>query len=285
MLLEAKEGDQFHRLYQPLLAFAAARVGGVAGVTDLASFRKASIETKAQVRDALYDHPDLNAEYADTVTGTPDESQAPVIRSWKNFVRGTFTVERDLKRHTIFIRNASPEVAYGVLGLTTEIVDLLPAPLPVMVEAVLLPWKGRIVCDGMVSSYSVILGSGIRASLRETYRRARQDGKIITTLGTQDVPTILPAAPLRRRHSVIRRFLRRSPQTVEEFKDRYGEPWRELSGDAVLEYGPWRLDGQPALDADHLMVYDTVVKGRVLYVYAVGGRISHICVQNPKGAV
>ncbi len=129
MLLEPEEADQFHSLYQPLLAFAAARRGSVAGVSDLASFKITSIEAKAQVRDALYDHPELIAEYADTITGSRDESEVAIIRSWRNFVRGTFTVERDLKRHTIFLPNESPEVAYGVLGLTTEIVDLLPARL------------------------------------------------------------------------------------------------------------------------------------------------------------
>jgi len=253
-------------------------------VYDLASFKITSIEAKAQVRDALYDHPELLAEYADTITGSRDESEVAIIRSWRNFVRGTFTVERDLKRHTIFLPNESPEVAYAVLGLTTEIVDLLPARLPVMVDAVLLPWQGRIVCDGMVSSYSVVLGSGIRSSLRETYRRARQEGRIITTLVTQDVPTLHPTAPPRRSRSAIMRFLKRCPQTVEEFKGRYGEPWRELSGDAVLEYGPWRLDGQPALEADHLMVYDNVLRGRVLQVFAVGGQISHMSVLHPKDA-
>ncbi len=81
------------------------------------------------------------------------------------------------------------------------------------------------------------------------------------------------------------RLLKRCPQTVEEFKVRYGEPWRELSGDAVLEYGPWQLDGQPALEADHLMVYDNVLRGRVLQVFAVGGQISHISVLHPEDAV
>jgi len=283
MLLEAREADQFHRLYQPLLAFAAARLGGVAGVTNLASFKIASIEVKAQVRDSLYDHPELIDEFADTITASRNESEVAIIRSWRNFVRGTFTLERDLKRHTIFLPNESPEVGYGVLGLTTEIVEMLPAPLPVMVDAVLLPWHGRIVCDGMVSSYSVVLGSGIRSSLRENYRRAREEGKIITTLGTQDALATHPAATPRKRHSAIRRFLRRCPQTIEEFKDRYGEPWHELSGDAALEYSPWRIDGQPALEADQLMVYNNVLRGRVLYVYAVGGRISHVSV-HPKGA-
>ena len=35
MLLEPEEADQFHNLYQPLLAFAAARLGSVAGVSDV----------------------------------------------------------------------------------------------------------------------------------------------------------------------------------------------------------------------------------------------------------
>ncbi len=46
MLLEPEEADQFHRLYQPLLAFTAARLGSVAGVSDLASFKITSIRPR-----------------------------------------------------------------------------------------------------------------------------------------------------------------------------------------------------------------------------------------------
>jgi hypothetical protein len=64
---------------------------------------------------------------------------------------------------------------YGVLGLTDgldEIID--PDFLPVAVKAVLLPFKGQIIYDGLFNTYSVSFGSGIRGDLNQTYQRVKQ---------------------------------------------------------------------------------------------------------------
>jgi hypothetical protein len=55
-------------------------------------------------------------------------------------------------------------------------------PLPVWVEAVLLPFKGRIIYDGLLISRNIMFGSGIRGNLNETYQAAKQAGNIIESL-------------------------------------------------------------------------------------------------------
>ena len=49
---------------------------------------------------------------------------------------------------------------------------------PVMVEAVLLPWKDRIVCDGLIRPHRVMFGSGYRRSMKESYQQAEAQGII-----------------------------------------------------------------------------------------------------------
>ena len=70
-----------------------------------------------------------------------------------------------------------------MFGLTDEIIEMMPCPPPVLVSAVLLPWKGQIVCDGLILIYNVMLGGGIRKNLKESYRQAKARG-IITSLET-----------------------------------------------------------------------------------------------------
>ena len=55
-------------------------------------------------------------------------------------------------------------------------------PLPIMALAVLLPFKGKIIYDGMLSPYNVHFGGGIRSGLKEEYMAAKQNDRIITTL-------------------------------------------------------------------------------------------------------
>jgi Domain of unknown function (DUF6398) len=64
--------------------------------------------------------------------------------------------------------------------------------LPRMIKTTLLPFKGRIVYDGLMSGYNVSFGPGIRRSLNEAYREAKAHRGIITTLPPPAV--LLPAA-------------------------------------------------------------------------------------------
>jgi len=257
MLLPPEEVKQLLHLYTTLLGFAARELGGVAGVTDLLSWQEANLTAKAKVRDALFTHPQLIDSYlAQNPDGCTDEEREILVR-WKGSVR-QLCRPTDLKRHTVFLTTKEPYVAYGVLGLTTEIADLLPVPLPALADshdATLLPWKGLIVCDGLVTGYRIVLGSGYRRSFRGMYRETTSQRGIVTSLELPDEGS-QQRVPLRpRRLSRLERFLKSCPDTVIGFKERYGEPRLEMGNKAATEYGPWRLDGTPALKADYLIVH------------------------------
>jgi hypothetical protein len=55
-------------------------------------------------------------------------------------------------------------------------------PTPINVDAVLLPFKGHIVYDGMLKMFPILWGKNVRAELNDTYMRAKQNGRILTTL-------------------------------------------------------------------------------------------------------
>ena len=70
-----------------------------------------------------------------------------------------------------------------MLGLYDNIEDALYGRRPpIMVQAVLLPFKGKIIYDGILSFYNVYFGRGIRSGLNEAYMAAKQNDRIITTL-------------------------------------------------------------------------------------------------------
>lgn len=181
MRLPELEAQQFITLYVQTIGRCAGALDPDGNIDDGRSYMHAEIEEKVAARDLVFDHPEILADY---VADNPDELDAEDlarVEAWQTFVRGKMVIERDLKRHTIFLRWDDDPVAYGVLSILDEIVELLPAPPPMLVEAVLLPWDGRIVCDGMISYMPVHLGSGIRASIKESYREAKAKG-IVTSL-------------------------------------------------------------------------------------------------------
>jgi len=257
---------------------AARRLGGVAGIDDPASFRQAGNFSRLKARDALLDHPDLIREFVRENPGEFREQELGLVLHWERFVRGNFIVERNLKNYTVFIEEKAPNRVFGVLGLSDEVVDLIP-PLPAYVQAVLLPWKGAIVCDGLIGIFNFTFGGGLKKSLAAAYRNAKAKG-IITSLDPGWQPT--PAEPPKKsRTPKIQRFLKKCPKTVDEFKRMFGEPRLDLGAEAALEYSVWSVDGPPVLDIDYMMIYPNILRHQVLYVYAKNKHITHIAVVDP----
>jgi hypothetical protein len=154
---------------------------------------------------------------------------------------------------------------------------MLPHPMPMFVTAVLLPWKGRIICDGLMTISNIYLGPGIRASLRDAYRRAKAAG-VIASLepGWRPASPKPPRAP---KTPAIQRFLQeKCPATVKEFEERYGPPASRLTGEAAKEFGPRHINGTLVLDLDSLSVYPNIIRNQVLYVYAKDDRIAYALV-------
>lgn len=56
-------------------------------------------------------------------------------------------------------------------------------------ETVLLPFKDRIVYDGLLSGYNISFGGGIKRMLNDSYRRAKERQGIVTSLPIEAIPT------------------------------------------------------------------------------------------------
>jgi len=183
MLLAPEDASLFISLYSSLIGFATGCLGGAAGIVDVETFRRASNDARAKARDKLLDNIFLIGGFVDENPYQFPEKTLSNVIEFEHFISGNFVVERDLKNYTVFLNDGAPPDAYGVLGLTDEIVEMMPYPLPVLVSAVLLPWKGKIIHDGLTSIYNVAFGKGIRKGLKESYQQAKVQG-IITSLET-----------------------------------------------------------------------------------------------------
>jgi hypothetical protein len=84
------------------------------------------------------------------------------------------------KKEGLLIKN---EDVYAVMALYDSFDFLVGRErLPAFTKTVLLPFKGRIVYDGLMQTYRIHFGGGIRGNLREIYLTAKQNGRIIESL-------------------------------------------------------------------------------------------------------
>jgi hypothetical protein len=132
------------------------------------------------------------------------DEELDIVRSWRHLVAGKFCIFREQKKYTVFLSMKDQPVAYGVLALTQPFEEILPLPLPVLVETVLLPFKNMIVYDALLNTYHVSFGPCSRRSFNESFQEAKARYGIITSLPLSakplaSVPAKSPKAKTRSR--------------------------------------------------------------------------------------
>ena len=184
MNLTPEDAELFYKLMWPLQFYVNQQLNILPRVSSLDKYRdKLTLKEKRQVRDALYENPQLIDAFATENPFDFSDEELDIVRSWKHFVAGDFFIERFLKKAAYFIAARGKPRVYAVLGLMDSIQEIFywTRP-PIMVNTVLLPFKGRIIYDGILIPYNMFFGGGIREELKEIYLTAKQNGRIIESL-------------------------------------------------------------------------------------------------------
>jgi hypothetical protein len=180
MQLSREDAALFFKLMPALQTFANQHLKIIRDLNSVEQYQNISNDKRVKLRNALYKKPDLlDAFVQENPFGFPADELA-IISGWKNFVAGDFFIDRVLKKYAIFIGNNK---VYGVLALAEPLQVLLDGmPFPSYVKTVLLPFKGKIIYDGLLEGYNIFFGRSISSSMTDTYRAAKQQGKIIQSL-------------------------------------------------------------------------------------------------------
>jgi hypothetical protein len=183
VLLTPAEAERFFKLHRALMFFVNQRLqvipDNLAGPEEFASLLP---EVGLKVRDAFVNHTDLIQSFVDENPAHLTDDELGIVRSWRHLVHGQFYVFRELKNYTVFLSTDKQSIAYGVLALSLPFEELIGPYLPVLTRTVLLPFKDKIVYDGLLNSYRISFGPGIRRSLNENFKEAKARHGIVTSL-------------------------------------------------------------------------------------------------------
>ena len=171
----------YYKLMNALQHHAALSLKLVSKDTPQQAFLDGDQKLRLQARDALWKEPGpfIDGFVRDNPLGLP-AAELEIVDAWRGRISGTFHIERYLAKHAIFIAG---DKVYAVKSLLDRFDELYPREcLPLMVETVLLPFKGQIIYEGLMQVYRVSFGSGIRSNLKEVYQRAKQHGRVVESL-------------------------------------------------------------------------------------------------------
>jgi len=191
MKLSTQDTDLFFKLMWSLQTYVNLKLEIIPDIAAVDEYQKLLSSEKLSVRDALYDNIELVDSYLEENPQNLSVEELEIIKSWKKFQRGDFFIERLLKKYAVFIGG---EKVYGVLALYQTLENVLPyVQWPHYTQAVLLPFKGKIIYDGLLHGYNISFGSGIKSSLKETYMAAKQNSRIIESFDPQKQAEITSA--------------------------------------------------------------------------------------------
>lgn len=182
MNLSSKDVDLFYRLTYCLFSYVNQRLSIVSGSKAPEDVRHLSFQEKLKIRAALWENTDLIDSH---VKENPDKlspDELAIIESWKHRVKGKFFLVAYLKQYAVFLMEADTELAFGVVALSQPFEATVGSHLPIYLETVLLPFKGKIIYDGVMAPYNISFGRGYRDGIKESYQQAKAKHGIITSL-------------------------------------------------------------------------------------------------------
>jgi len=181
MRLRASEVELFYKLHPALLLYVNQQLGLARHVTTIPQLLAMPEEERYALRSAFYEQRVLLDTFIQDNPQGFSAEELTLVASWKHGVHGQFYVFRHLKPYTIFLDADSPPKAYGVVALHDDFAGIFPH-VPILIETMLLPFKGQITYDGQCRYYNIFFGGGITRRLNDSYQLAKAQSGIITTL-------------------------------------------------------------------------------------------------------
>lgn len=207
------EGKLFYDLYAALLSFVNGELKAIPEqFSDSKGYTALPPGKRLAVRDALFLHRELLDRFVQEDPANLPADKLAIVAGWKHAVIGQFYIFRYLSKYAIFLSTDSPKKAYGVLALADPFEELVGPHLPRLIHAVLLPFKDRIIYDGLLSGHNITFGGGVKRRLNEEYKEAKEAFGIITSLPEGELP---PIKPKKQPKMLVRLVTGRSTETKE----------------------------------------------------------------------
>lgn len=135
-----------------------------------------------KVANAIWDDGSIIDAFIADCSEKLENAHIEIIRGWKRRIHDRFILERHLQNGSIFISTTDQQV-YQVKGLQSSWPEMLHnAPLPLILDATVIPFKDVLITDGLIVPYQIYIGHNMAEELKDIYRAAKKNGAIHRTI-------------------------------------------------------------------------------------------------------
>lgn len=251
MILPPADAKDFFRTVKHLDVFFTSR---------LRMLKDASLKEIRNQRAAAFAAPGHVEAY---VKANPDcltAADLAEVSAWQQHgVAGRFLALQERKDGCHFMSTEGPPAVYLVQGLTQPISELVPC----YVETRLLPWRGRIVTDGIIAPLMMHFGGNMRASFKQEAKEIIATRGLITTLPAGAAPSAPDPAALLRHYlssANLRRDCARDVQSLRRQSPALEIQYLQHMG-KVNSKAPKALLKAKAVTGHFAILEDTIIAG------------------------
>lgn len=174
MKLEQTDAELFYRLWFPLLDFVNKKHHVCKAEKSIDQCNGVDAMDAKAIADYLWSHTEVIEQYL-AAAELPEE-HAQIVAGWKRCKPGRYIMERHLKKGSVFI-SAEDGAVYMVRGLFSSWEEMLGKG-PVLLDAVLIPFRDSIISDGLVMPYNIYFGRGADENFKQAYLNAKRNQAI-----------------------------------------------------------------------------------------------------------
>lgn len=176
------EIKQFFEIQRAIFCYVNSRLKIFRGIATPEAMSGRKIQDLVELRNATSENLDLIDDFIASNPYNLDDECLAIARSWKKMIYKDFVVFKHLQGHTLFLDWREGGKAYGVKGISDPLIDMLGTRVPLFVKTAMLPFRDKIICDGLIQMYPISIGPGMRRSIKEFYDETKAEFGILTTL-------------------------------------------------------------------------------------------------------
>lgn len=181
MTLSKEDGQLYYKLWLPLLDYVNKKYGIRKELKKMEDASSLSPNDVKAVANRMYEDIWVIDEYLSAHSEIPEENKK-IIEGWKKCISGRFIIERHLKKGSMLI-SMEDEKVYQVVGIISSLEEMFQyAPMPLMVEATIMPFRDVIITDGLIIPYNIIIGGNMKRTFKDVYMAAKNNGEIVKSL-------------------------------------------------------------------------------------------------------
>lgn len=172
MILEKNEADLFFSIYWNLLLYCnniKKIKKNINSINEIISLKE---KDWFEIRNVIFSDVQIIYNFIKENSNIYNKEEIEILENWALFfIKSDFFIIEHTKTYSIFMDSNDYKKIYPVTGLTSFLDEIFPKPcLPVLINTILLPFKNKIIYDGLIVERNLQFGSNITFDIKENYK-------------------------------------------------------------------------------------------------------------------